>query len=179
MIRSAPEVCRATTPRMTALFGVPRLTRTSDALGTSNRGPEPFQAKKQGVCDSLRDFSLVHTHEDTGVGRKPAPRVEHQGSTLSARKPSIGTAMRTHARVLAPVRLAPSKSGREPPPRPSDPTKTARSPAPHRSRGSAASARHQLGGLGVHDRFLLVCLMIVADEVQDAMGKEKANLVHE
>jgi hypothetical protein len=119
---------RTTTPRSTALYGVSSLTGTSDALATSNRGPNPFQAKKQGFCDSQRDFSLVHTHEDTGVGRKPAARVERQGFALSARKPSIGAATSMRSRALASLSGRPSRRCAVPPPLPSDPTKTARSP---------------------------------------------------
>jgi len=126
---------RTTTPRSTALYGVSSLTGTSDALATSNRGPNPFQAKKQGFCDYQRDFSLVHTHEDTGVGRKPAAPVERQGSALSARKPSIGEATSMRRRACSSLSGRPSRRAAVPSRQPSDPTKTARSPVAVRSPG--------------------------------------------
>ena len=52
-------------------------------------------------------------------------------------------------------------------------------PAFGRSHGSAAGALDELRGHRVHDRFLFVRLMIVTQEVEDAVGEQEADFVDE
>lgn len=147
--------------------------------GRVTGGQTPFKQKNSGFVTAYA-ISLSSTHKRIhGEGSSGWPRVEPQGSPLSARNPSIAAqqSMSLHVHVAARSLTSHPVARRHD------------APGRHKKRlicrhsagltGSASGALDQPRRHRIHDRFLFVRLMIVTQEMEDAVGEQEADFVDE